>query len=596
MVSCDELVGVLFPYLSSVLVERVSLAGETVHIRARTRDHSVSCPDCATASRRVHSTYERRLADGPVGGQPVLIRLTVRRLYCENAQCPRRTFVEQVDGLTVRYGRRTLVWCRGLEAVAVALAGARFAVVLHSLVSRTTLLRLLMALPDPAWTPPRVLGVDDFATRRGQHYGTVLINCETGQPLDLLPGRDVETLASWLREHPGPEIICRDRAGGYAYADGARTGAPQAVQVADPFHLWQNLATAVERWRRHNACLNPPDADENGIVHISFADEQDTTKEMSPIEAAIRERHRVVHALLDQGHGIREIARELHMGGNTVRRVARAEIPEQLLTGRHQPRRTQIDPYKPYVDKRWAEGCTNAVRLHTELKELGYQGTYRILSHYLRPRRRRRIRTVAPAPPGVRQVTTWMMRHPDRLRDDERLQLGEILARCPELTAADQLVRAFAQILTIRSGQHLKDWITAARAEDLPGLHTFAHGLEKDWDAVIQGLTTHWNSGPVEGRVNHIILWNQNCQACCGLPWRTSRIGKRVAFVGTSSCRGVGPAGVGVSASLSRRRSSALWPSVTAACSSSVSGIETAIFCKLPLASSSWALLESLGV
>ncbi|MFD9824874.1 ISL3 family transposase [Streptomyces violascens] len=526
MVSCDELVGVLFPYLSSVLVERVFLAGGTVHIAARTRDHSVSCPDCTTASHRVHSTYERRLADSPVGGRPVLIRLTVRRLYCENAQCPRRTFVEQVGGLTVRYGRRTPVWCRVLEAVAVALAGragARFTVILHSVVSRTTLLRLLMALPDLAWTPPRVLGVDDFATRRGQHYGTVLINCETGQPLDLLPGRDAETLAAWLHAHPGSEIICRDRAG--AYADGARTGAPQAIQVADPFHLWQNLATAVERCvRRHNGCLKPPDADEHGIVHISFADEQDTTKEMSPIEARIRERHKVVHALLGQGHGIREIARELHMGGNTVRRTARAELPEQLLTGRHQTRRTQLDPYKPYVDKRWAEGCTNAVPLHAELQELGYQGTYRILSHYLRPRRRRRIRVVGPEPPGVRQVTTWMMRHPDRLRDDERRQLGEILARCPELTAADQLVRAFAQILTTRSGQHAKDWITTVRAEDLPGLHTFAHGLEKDWDAVIQGLTTHWNSGPVEGRVNHIKMIKRQMFGRAKLPLLRKRV------------------------------------------------------------------------
>ncbi|MEV8529406.1 transposase [Streptomyces sp. NPDC052000] len=94
------------------------------------------------------------------------------------------------------------------------------------------------------------------------------------------------------------------------------------------------------------------------------------------------------------------------------------------------------------------------------------------------------------------------MRCPDRLRDEEQEQFAGILARCPELAAAEQLVRSFAEILTARSGQHLKDWILAVRAEDLPGLHTFAYGLEKDWDAVLQGLTTHWNSGPVEGRVN----------------------------------------------------------------------------------------------
>lgn len=229
--------------------------------------------------------------------------------------------------------------------MAVALAGragARLAVVLHSAVSRTTLLRLLMALPDPSWEVPKVLGVDDFATRRGQHYGTVLIDCETRKPLALLPGRDAGTLATWLRDHPGIKVICRDRAG--SYAEGARIGAPQAVQVADRFHLWQNLGTAVEQCvRRHTGCLRPPDSCLGDQPDV----EPPSAKEMSPIEARIRERHAVVHALLDQGHGIREIARELHMGGNNVRRCARAATPEELLGGRRQPRPSQLDPYKP---------------------------------------------------------------------------------------------------------------------------------------------------------------------------------------------------------------------------------------------------------
>ncbi|MFD3657778.1 ISL3 family transposase [Streptomyces sp. NPDC058620] len=496
--------------------------GGVVRIVARPLDGTASCPDCECPSARVHSCYERRLADTPVGDQPVRIRLTVRRLYCDNSRCGRRTFVEQVAGLTFRYGRRTPAARRVLEAVAVTLAGragARLAVTLHNAVSRTTLLRLLMALPDPFWEVPKVLGVDDFATRRGQHYGTVLIDCESRKPLALLPGRDAETLATWLREHPGIEVICRDRVG--SYAEGARIGAPQAVQVADRFHLWQNLGTAVEQCvRRHTGCLPSPGSGPGDPPEI----EPPLATEMSPIEARIRERHAIVHALLHQGHGIREIARELHIGGNTVRRCARAATAEELLGGRRQSRPSQLDPYKSHLDKRWAEGFTNAIQLHSELQGLGYSGSYQIISHYLRPRRRRRIRVVGPPPPGLRQVTGWIMRHPDRLSESEGKQLAEILTRCPELAAAHRLVRSFAAILTTRTGQHLKDWVVSTRAEELPGLHSFATGLEKDWDAVVQGLTSHWNSGPVEGRVNHIKMVKRQMFGRAKLPLLRKRV------------------------------------------------------------------------
>lgn len=522
MVRCRDLIAVLFPHLPAVLVERVLTKFEVVHIVARTPDGSALCPGCECPSDRVHSCYERRLADTPVGDQPVVIELTVRRLYCDNDRCGRRTFVEQVGGLTFRYGRRTPASRRILEAVAVALAGragARLAVVLHSVVSRTTLLRLLMAFPDPSWEVPKVLGVDVFATRRGQHYGTVPIDCETRKLLGLLLGRDAGNLAAWLREHPGIEVICRDRAG--SYAEGARIGAPQAVQVADRFHLWQNLGTTVEQSvRRHNGCLRSPSSGLGDLPNI----DPPPIKEMSPTEARIRARHAVVHTLLDQGHGIREIARELHMGGNTVRRCARAAAPEELLGGRLQPRPSLLDPYKSHLDKRWREGCTNAIQLHSELQTLGYRGSYQIISDYLRPRRRRRIRVVGPAPPGGRQVTRWIMRHPDRLSESEGLQLTEVLTHCPELAAAHRLVHSFADLLSTRTGQHLKDWVVNARAEELSGLRSFATGLEKYWDAVVQGLTSQWNSGPVEGRVNHIKMVKRQMFGRAKLPPLRKRV------------------------------------------------------------------------
>jgi transposase len=493
-----------------VLIDWVDEVDGAVVVAAHPRARGARCWRCGRVSTRVHSRYRRHLANLPVSGRPVEVILMVRRFFCDHIDCSTCTFVEQVPGLTEPHARRSPGLQAALVAIGLALAGragSRLATQLGMAVSRSTLLRWIRALPDPPVGQLTILGVDEFALRRGHQYGTVLIDLAGGnRPVDVLLGRDAADFADWLRAHPGVQVICRDRAG--SYADGARDGAPNAVQVADRWHLWDNLCRHMERLvAAHHTCLPEPmrsTSDAAGEpADLPLLQWPDTVR-----VANTRQRYQQINDLREQGLSMRAIARRLDVNFKTVRRYVSAGSVEALLAGGVQV--SVLDPFKPYLNDRLAEGARNATRLLAEITTQGYTGGYNTLNRYVRPLRRLDAAMLAklpprPAPPAVRQVTGWITGLPSNLDPDAALLLHAIRQRCPELDAAVRHVAGFARMIKDLSGDEntLAKWIGAVDA-DLPALRSFTAGLRRDLDAVVAGLTMRYNSGAVEGTVNRI--------------------------------------------------------------------------------------------
>jgi transposase len=541
----QRLLALLFPQLAGLRVHRVEDTGDAVVISSSCTASLECCPACGSASARVHGGYSRTVADGAAGGRPVLIILRVLRFLCVNPSCPKVTFVVQADGLTSRYRRRSVPLALMLTGFGLELAGragARLAGKLGIAVHSSTILRLLAGLPDrKAGAAPEILGIDDFALRKGHVYGTVLIDMETGDVVDMLADREAATVEAWLKEHPGAAVICRDRAG--AYAEGARAGAPGAVQVADRWHLWHNLAEYAEKTvGRHRGCLLAADHGAEARDDEEAAAAQDRQEARQDPEVPrdglldacgrerrlvtrTRERYADIRARLDDDQSISAISRATGLDRKTVQRFARAQSIDELLV-RAVTRETKLDEFKPYLCQRWNDGARDAAALHAELRQRGWAGSVQAVRRYLAPfRKTDAAPEPPPAVPKTRQITRLLLTRPDHLDADDRENLAGIRAQCPHIDALADHVTAFAEMMTGLTGSTgLDKWLAAVEADDQPELRSFAAGIRHDKAAVLNGLTLPYNSGRVEGTVNKIKTVKRQMYGRAGFPLLRKRI------------------------------------------------------------------------
>jgi len=514
-----RLTTLLFPHVPQVRLRDVLQDDQQIVLFATTR-RAGRCPRCRHRSTRVHSHYERVLRDLPCAGTPVILRLRVRRFRCSCARCPCRIFTERLPSLLAPGARRTQRAQDHLCAQGFALGGRPGARQAHTLglpISARTLLRLLRRQPSPASGPVRALGVDDFAFRKGRRYGTILVNLESHRVVDLLPDRTAESLAAWLRQHPEVAIISRDRAG--AYAEGARQGAPQALQIADRFHLVLNITEALERYltRKHAAVRQAaqapvqPDALPAAPAAVPSAR---AVREQQDRRARRLARYEEVRALYAQGHSQRAIADQLGISRETVSRFLQAEqFPERQPRA---PRPTQLTPFDAYLRARWEAGCHNATQLWQEIRQQGFTGSRVSVAKYVQvwrqqPAHRRATAGTAGAPPPAAAVATsprqvcWLLRRsPEDLTEQERAYLTRLYHHCPQVALAQALVQEFAALVRDHDVPGLYAWLRGVELCAIPEFVAVARGIWRDRQAVEAALSEDWSNGQVEGQVNRL--------------------------------------------------------------------------------------------
>lgn len=542
----------LLPDLPSCSVQEVSQTKETIVITVCATTSSASCPDCQQVSSQVHSTYTRSPRTLPSSGRPVRLLLQVRRFRCSNPTCRRKTFAEAFPHLLAPHAQRTSSAQDVLRVIGEAMggrAGARLSQRLAMKCSPASILRLVRQAPLPSSSAVRVVGVDEWAWRKGQSYGTILVDLEHQVPIDLLADATAESFATWLKTHPTVEVISRDR--GTTFADGATRGAPQAIQVADRWHLLHNLGEALEKvLAHHHADLKRAFAGETEHLPLASVEQEglSSAKGLSQAERLRQTRREqrlatftCVRDLSVQGWSGASIARMLGIHKKTAVKYATDESFPETRSDRDR----KLAPYLPFVHAQWAGGEQNIAYLYQMMRSQGYRGSETSVRKYITSLReeigparrpRRYYPPVAAESKGhqrkalsSRRATWLILRRPEDLSPEDQCLLDLVRQAHSQVMSACKLAQAFALMIRTRNALALEPWLQEASSCEVPELRTFAAGIKRDQAAVLAALTYEWSQGQVEGQVHRLKLLKRQSYGRAGFDLLRHRVLARTA-------------------------------------------------------------------
>ena len=480
------------------IIDDVTTGIERVVVTIKAAAASCRCPLCGSMARRVRSRYLRRVVDLPLAGRRTEIILRARRYFCDEKACRRRVFSERFEGTVGRYARRTARLDDVVHCLAIALGGRPAATLSQRLnvrVSNDTLLRIVRRRGPAKFAPPTIIGIDDWAWRRNHRYGTLLCDLQRRRTIALLPDREPATAQAWLAGQSQICVVARDRGGGYAVA--AQRALPQAVQVADRWHLMENASRAFldavgKSMRQIRTAIGAARIDPRLLTYAEKL-QYEGFQRREETDASIR-------SLSQEGVAIREIVRRTGYSRGLIRKILRGQRSDIFRT-----RPSSLDRYLPWLDAQWAKGCRNGLALWRALRQQGFLGCRGVVSEWS-ARRKRAERADAGAigrAPSARTIARLLTVGRDQLSKAQTVTVAAIERGVTALADARDILAEFQRIIRRKALSELDAWLDRA-APSL--IATFANGIMKDKGAVQAAIASEWSNGQTEGQICKLKL------------------------------------------------------------------------------------------